>query len=172
MKASSLHKCSIRHQLRYASIISVWQGRAMIGSKRRLWRACIILSASITLSILIYFNYEPRKAVDNLAAKFVLSSDLMWARQPKMDILDTFNHVKSTRVVNTTFSTTPIKNTTITSTTECSNNYILSVWNQPVGAALGNKMSDYASLIGHARKLQLRPFIMPSMRDELSKIFR
>ena len=172
MKASSLHKCSIRHQLRYASIISVWQGRAMIVFRRSLWRACIILSATITLSMLIYFNYVTKKAVDNLAAKFALSADLMWARQPKMDILDTPNHVTSSRVVNTTFSTTPIKNTTITSTTECSNNYILSVWDQPHGAALGNKMSDYASLIGHARKLQLRPFIMPSMRDALSKIFR
>ena len=158
--ASSLHKCSICHPLWNPSTIAVCQGRAMIVFKRSLWTACIILSALITLSIFIYINDVSWKAEDQLGVKFAPSHDPMWTHT-------------LTRVLNKTFSTTSITNTTTSATasTECSNNYILSVWDQTDGA-LGNKMSDYASLIGHARRLQLRPFIMPSMREALSKIFR
>ena len=123
--------------------------------KRSFWTTCIFLAALIRLSTFIYFQIVSWNASEKVGAKFALSADPIdpiWVWQPKMDIFETGE-----------------KNTTLLE--ECSNNYILSVWDQPNGA-LGNKMSDYASLIGHARRLQLRPFIMPSMRNALSKIFR
>ena len=52
---------------------------------------------------------------------------------------------------------------------ECRLNYLLTIWRK--GGRLGNKMSDYATLIGWARRLKLKPFIVPSMKEELEKIF-
>ena len=60
-----------------------------------------------------------------------------------------------------------------TASRECSFNYILSVMDYDNNRAnLGNKMSAYASLIGHARRLKLRPYIVPSMKEALSAKFR
>ena len=85
-------------------------------------------------------------------------------RQPHIHALDSRNLV--TPPPNLLMG---VENTTASQ--GCSYNYILSVWDQKKGA-LGNKMSDYASLIGHARRLKLRPYIYPSMKKALSKIFK
>ena len=134
------------------------QGANMLRVQRRTY---IIFSTCLILGyIFFYFTGGPDKIAARLSVKLALSA-LLEERQPHIESLDSRNLV----------SPLPSLLMGAENTTGCSSNYILSVWDQKKGA-LGNKMSDYASLIGHARRLKLRPYIYPSMKKALSKIFK
>lgn len=136
---------------------------------RVLHRTFIILSMALTFYLFFYFMERPWKTTANLNMKVSLSAPTE-NRHPRMDTIDSRNQaLPSTSLPMGTESTTF---SSPYNATECTYNYILSVWDQKGhSSALGNKMADYASLIGHARRLKLRPFILPTIKEVLSKVF-